>query len=226
VHPLIGKKILRNTVIVTGFIAAILYSSWPLGYFLNPIIARQDYASELESAHQPYNWLFIGLDILTGLVLVILGVIQWRRTNRITFKMSIVGYELFAILVIAAAVAPFNCNSITQNCVALAAQPAFIIHGFSSIFSVVFLFASLVLLCKVLYERHAKKLLYAVGGVVVLWGLTGVLALYQLEVHVKSNLVQYIFITICSVSIALAIGLIDYMTKDIEKAVNKIDFGD
>lgn len=225
-HLVIGKKILTNVILITGFIAAILYSSWPLGYFLNPIIARQDYASELESAHQPYNWLFIALDILTGVVLIIVGIIQWRRTNRLTFRLSIVGYELFAVLVIAAAIAPFNCNSITQNCVALADQPAFIVHGFSSIFSVVFLFGSLVLLCKVLYERHAIKLLVMVGVVVILWGMTGLYALYQLEIGVKSNLIQYIFITICSISIALAVGLIDYMSKDIEEAVKRLDFGD
>lgn len=48
-------------------VAGLLYSSWPLGYWLNPQ-ADHGLASNLEALHQPYNWLFILIDISSGVL--------------------------------------------------------------------------------------------------------------------------------------------------------------
>jgi hypothetical protein len=34
--------------------AGLVYSSWPLGFWFNPLVAHRDFASELGAAHQPY----------------------------------------------------------------------------------------------------------------------------------------------------------------------------
>jgi hypothetical protein len=218
-----AKRVFKNVTIVAACFAAILYSSWPLGFIVNPAVSKYDYASELESAHQPYNWLFIALDIATGLVLLISGYMQWRKANKLSIRLSILGYVLFGVLVIAAAIAPYNCNSITQNCIADATQPAFIIHGLSSIFSVVFLFVSLVLLCKILYDRHLHKWLGLLVAVMLSWGVIGIYALVQLEDGVKSNWVQYLFITVCSLSIVASVGLVELASKEVTQIVKKLD---
>jgi hypothetical protein len=218
-----AKKIFKNVAIIAACLAAILYSSWPLGFIVNPAVSKYDYASELESAHQPYNWLFITLDVATGIVLIISGYMQWRKAKKLTVRLSILGYVLFGVLVIAAAIAPYNCNSITQNCIADATQPAFIVHGLSSIFSVVFLFVSMALLSKILYDRHLYRWLGLLSGMLLAWGFIGLYALIQLEQGVKSNWVQYLFITVCSLSIVVSVGLVEISSKEVEKIVEKLD---
>jgi hypothetical protein len=218
-----AKRVFKNVTIIAACIAAILYSSWPLGFIVNPAVSKYDYASELESSHQPYNWLFISLDIATGVVLIISGYMQWRKAKKLTVKLSILGYVLFGVLVIAAAIAPYNCNSITQNCIAEATQPAFIIHGLSSIFSVVFLFVSLSLLGKILYDRRLYRWLGLLAVMLLAWGFIGLYALIQLEQGVKSNWVQYLFISVCSLSIVASVGLVELTSKEVEKIVKKLD---
>ena len=48
------------------------YASWPLGYWLNPV-ANRGLASNLEAAHQPYNWVFIAFDIVSGLLICVVS---------------------------------------------------------------------------------------------------------------------------------------------------------
>ncbi|HWD24402.1 MAG TPA: hypothetical protein VG368_02965, partial [Acidimicrobiales bacterium] len=57
----------RRVAIGVGIAGALAYSSWPLGYVLNGATARSAFASDLELSGQPYNWLFIGLDCVTGI---------------------------------------------------------------------------------------------------------------------------------------------------------------
>lgn len=210
------KKLISNLTIWAAVLAAIFYSSWPLGFIINPTVSHHDLASELEASHQPYNWLFIALDILTGLVLIYSGIIQWRKSpHKIVLKLSILGYMLFGILVIAAAVAPYNCNSIVQNCGLLPDQPMDIIHGLASIFSVVFLFFSLLLLCKMVIEQHFYHWLTILGIIVLIsWGIVGIDAFIQILDNVKSNLIiiQNFFITLCSISIFVSIVLIEHFS--------------
>lgn len=211
------KEIVTNLTIWAAVVAAILYSSWPLGFIFNPSVSHHDLASQLEAAHQPYNWLFVALDILTGLVLLFSGIIQWRKSpQRLALKLSILGYMLFGFLVIAAAIAPYNCNSLIQNCAVLPRQPLFIIHGLASIFSVVFLFISLLLLCKMLVEQRFYHWLTMAGIVVILiWGVVGIDAFFQILYDVKRNLVtiEDLFITLCSISIVISVALIEYLSS-------------
>src|ERR1700733_9742605 len=92
------KRLRKNPIIWLGVIAAVAYSSWPLGYLLNPGVARHAFASQLEAYNQPYSWIFIGLDVLCGATLLVGGVWQLVRARSPLIRVSIVAYMLFALL--------------------------------------------------------------------------------------------------------------------------------
>jgi hypothetical protein len=214
-------RILRNLKMVSSSpdiwiasIAGLVYSSWPLGFILNPFVARHDFASQLEAAHQPYNWVFISLDIVSGLLLLIVGLRQWRAAgSHWSLRLSILAYALFGIFVILAAVAPDNCTAGTY-CQALVRTPAFLVHGFSSIVSVVFLFSSLLLPAKILIRgRFYRRLLLLAVFITAGWGLTGIGALLELAHGLRSNWLQYGLITLCSLSLVFCTLLVQGLSR-------------
>jgi hypothetical protein len=215
-------------ITLVACLAGILYCSWPLGYILNPSVTRHDFASELQASHQPYAWLFIATDILTGVLMLAIGIWQWKNTTQHkTLRLSIISYVLFGILVIAAAVAPYNCVSGSHSCQLLLHSPAFIIHGFSSIVSVVFLFVSLVLPGKILLEQRMYRWLIVMGVFLVGgWGLTGLGTIIVVSHGMRSNWMQYNFITICSISLVASVVLIERLgvrIAQVPPSENQID---
>src|SRR5260370_13363258 len=104
------KQLHRRPVIWLAWIAAILYSSWPLGYVLDPVVGHHELASQLEALHQPYAWLFVTTDVLTCLTLIIAGLQQISTRDNAWFKWCTLSYLAFALLVAAAALSPLNCN--------------------------------------------------------------------------------------------------------------------
>jgi hypothetical protein len=91
-----------------AFLAAILYCSWPLGYLLNPIVGEHQLASQLEAPHQPFNWLFIAMDVLTGVVIAIVGAKQLKHKRHLLLDLSIASYVLFGLCVLLAAALPLD----------------------------------------------------------------------------------------------------------------------
>jgi hypothetical protein len=207
------KQIPNKIIVIIGILAGLVYSSWPLGFLVNPVASHQALASQLEASHQPYNWLFIGLDILSGGLLLAVGYWQWfkRAKNRKLFQVSIIGYVVFAVLVIAAAIAPYDCNTVSQSCILDAHSPSIIIHGFASIVSVVALGISLAFVSVRLYVRHAMKRLGLMGLIILGWAYLGIDAVVQLHDNSTSIvLIEDLFITICSLSIAAIVASIEY----------------
>ena len=108
----------RANITFLMLIAGLLYSSWPLGYWLNPNAAK-GLASDLEALHQPFNWLFIALDILTGLFVAIACFKLSRivRANshpktRLGLWVGVVGVASFGIIVTLFIF--FNCFALNQ----------------------------------------------------------------------------------------------------------------
>jgi uncharacterized protein DUF998 len=208
------KLLSSKTNFWIAILAGLVYSSWPLGFILNPSVAHHSFASEFEAAHQPYNWLFIALDILSGLLMLVSGIRQWRRAgSHKVLQMSIITYVLFGVLVITAAIMPYNCVSGTSSCQELLHSPAFIIHGFSSIVSVVFLFISLILPTKILMQRRMYRwLTFMAVFIVAGWGFMGLGTLDVMAHGMRSNWLQYNLITVCSVSVVLCVALVDRLS--------------
>lgn len=207
------RLILKDPMIWIAVMAAILYCSWPLGFLLNPSVAHHAFASQLEASGQPYNWLFITLDVLSGLALIIGGILQWRRSRQPVIRLSIIAYVVFALLVIVAAVVPYNCDSLATSCDGIAHTPLSIIHGSASIMSAVFLFFCLTLLLKIIFKKYRLHWFTMLGLMVVsFWGVLGVIALIVNKTHhADENIVQDMFMTLCSLSVILSVVVIEYL---------------
>lgn len=198
----------RSSANKSAVISAVLYCSWPLGYVLNPGIAHQELASQLQASAQPFNWLFVLLDVLCGLCLVFAGYQQWRYAKSNFAKASIICYTIFAILVITAALVPFNCTP-SGSCNDVLDQPLLLIHGIASVVSVMSLLAGIIVLLRPLFRLRVSHMLRGITLItLLLWAITGILAYSQH--HNKSEyLVEYAFITLCSFSIVLVVHLVE-----------------
>lgn len=194
--------------------AAILYSSWPLGFMLNPGVAHHLLASELEAPHEPFNWVFISMDVLTGVTVSIIGILQLRAHKRgALMNASIYGYIFFGILVALAALSPLNCNPGTNSCGPLIDDPIVIIHGFASIVSVILLLVSILVLTPLIrqYIRVSKMVRILFVTMVGCWTVFGIGSLLELALNIRGNTLQYYFITVCSVSIIFIVSVIEHV---------------
>jgi hypothetical protein len=207
------RTILKQPIIWAALFAALLYSWWPLGYWLNPPVASGAFASQLQAPNQPYNWLFIALDLLSGLIVFAVGIAQWRTAKNGLARLCILGYGLFGLLVIVAALVPFDCDSLSMNCIYTSHSPLLMVHGLASTISVVTLFVSMLLLIKLLADVQARKRALVVASfITAFWVPAGLLALHFYH-HADENLVQYAFITLCSLSLAITIILLEQLTE-------------
>jgi hypothetical protein len=201
----------RGIAFWLAMLAGLLYSSWPLGYILNPATAHSALASEFEAAHQPYNWLFVLLDVACGVTMLALGLLQWRRATKTLLRVSIAAYATFAALVVVAALAPYNCNSLDTRCMLAPHSPLLLIHGLASTVSIVALFACLLSIAMTLRGQ-----LRSLAGVIVWFlGLSWVacgIALFLLWHTSTEVIIQYAFISICSLSIVASIWLVEHIS--------------
>ena len=205
----LSKPWLRLTAVM--LLAGILYSSWPLGYWLNPRGDR-GLASNLEATHQPYNWVFIGLDIASGALICVatLWLLRTARRHRqqpdgIWLEMAIVGVGAFGLLTALDAILPLNCVSTVQHCLPPLEDPSFIIHGIASIGSVAGLTLSLFAIWWLVArdDKALQALRWILHSLLIVWfcfGVgTGVLVLRDRS----SNLSQHVFILFCSLWVAM-----------------------
>lgn len=94
-------------------LAAILYNSWPLGYIFNSHTARYGLASDLERAGQPYYWLFISGDVLTGISVVAASALVWRgvrpKPGQKAWSAMSIGLLVFGLFTAVGTLAPPQC---------------------------------------------------------------------------------------------------------------------
>jgi Protein of unknown function (DUF998) len=213
IHSLYFKQLHRRPVIWLAGTAALLYSSWPLGYILNPFVGRHDLASQLEALHEPYAWVFISMDVLTGVAILLAGLRQIKIHRRqLLLRWCIISYVVFGLLNAVAALSPLNCDPEAHDCGPLLHNPLLIIHGLTSILSPGFLCIGMLALIVSIYRRRMSRLIVWIFVPILLaWLLSGLGAAIEFRMHVDSNLLQYYFISVCSLSIALLIGTIEYL---------------
>ena len=198
-----------------GVIAGLLYSSWPLGYILNPSVGRHDLASELEAANQPHHLVFVVMDVLSGLVITLACLLQLKISKMSKEVRGVVlGYTLFGLLVILAALTPPNCESLSLSCT-LTTDPGAVIHGLCSTVSVILLLVSLVLAFREVHDAApSNRVRRLFAGTSVCWAFCGVAGIIELLLHIQDyNALQYFFITLCSFSVALVIGGVEYLGR-------------
>lgn len=131
---------------ILTIVSAILYCSWPLGIWLNPTASEKGLASELGAYGQPYNWIFIWGDIVSGISLV--GAVAilihmyrlqgWARTSMILLAVYGVCGALDAAL-------PMSCLPSEQVCGPVLHDPLLILHGLFDLVGTTSLFITLVI---------------------------------------------------------------------------------
>jgi hypothetical protein len=180
--------------------AAFVYNSWPLGYWLNPAVSRRGLASELEALHQPYNWVFILLDVLSGLLVAAVSILMWQRGRSATQKLLIINFALFGIFTLVDALLPLSCDPSLRVCPSLSHQPLLILHGIFSITASVCLFISVALAW---FVKRNQRGSFIMSTLMVGWTLFGVLSLYFFFVPGPGYLAQHYYITLCSLWVLL-----------------------
>lgn len=187
--------------LILSSLAGLIYSSWPLGYWLNPRGSDGGLVSELGALNQPYSWLFVGLDVVSGLLIVCSVLLMWRwrlQRRRGWFRSMLALFALFGVFTAAAALLPLDCDpTASQLCLESAHNPLLIYHGLFSILSPLCLLAVVSLVW-----WHGRRqgnnvlMLILVGG----FGLFGLLALLQVLLPNRGNdyLVQRYYVLLCS----------------------------
>ena len=182
-------------------LSGLLYSSWPLGYVLNPV-ANRGLASNLEALHQPYSWLFVALDILCGLLVSYLawhlyGLVQKQQTF---VRVAIISYGLFGLTTALDAILPLDCAADQHQCGLLLNHPLVILHGIISIASIGLLTLSLVLLWRTVRaaDTQLRWLPLILVGFNVIWFFFGIVTGILLLLDRSSAFSQHVFISACS----------------------------
>lgn len=201
-----------------AIIAAFMYCSWPLAFFLNPAVGKHNLASQLEAPHQPYNWVFIAMDVLTGCALIIAGILQYRANRKHSRRshVAVWSYLLFGAMVAIAALVPLSCDPEQDACGSIWRNPHIIIHGFCSIASVLCLLVGLAVIAHGHYlQRTSRRHIVLLSSVLILWLLFGIGSLAEMAMRVTGNLLQYFFITVCSLSVVVLVYYIERLTTSL-----------
>lgn len=202
-------QVVSQPLVVLGVLAALCYCSWPLGFVLNPTVASKNLASALQAHGQPYSWMFIALDLISGVLSAMIGLMMLLNQDLPRWRMWVgTGLITFGSLVGIAAVTPLDCDPTTTYCNPLWHHPTLVVHGVASIVSVVSLLLALLSVTYYAYAMFGSKwrlsLLALIGG----WALFGLVSLVSLWQHWQVNANQYYFITVCSLSIvAVALSI-------------------
>lgn len=204
-RPLFEVMHINSTKLMV--LAGFFYSSWPLGYWLNPK-ADRGLASDLGASHQPYNWVFISMDVVCG---ILVGIVSGKllmiiesgsnRKNLPGLWIAVLGVGGFGLFTAVDALLPLNCIQGSPQCVVSLHNSYFLIHGIFSIGSIAALTISIVAiwLLLLLREQDVISLAHLTPAIFLfVWLNFGVLTLYLVLHHRWSALAQHFFIGFCS----------------------------
>lgn len=141
-----------------GLLAAIAYSSWPLGYYLNPRVGSYGYASELGAFGQPYNWVFIVGDVVAGFLILVISWLLYRHFRTQLFawhKRMLLLFAAFGALTIMAALMPMRCTPSISICAPAFEDAELIMHDIVSVAAGVAIFATVYMVWK-RYDRDER----------------------------------------------------------------------
>ena len=203
-------------------LGGLFYSSWVLGFWLNPLVAHR-LASDLGASNQPFNWVFNSMDIASGLFIVtgsgkLIQIIQegFRSTSPRLVSIAIYSAAIFGLLTALDAILPLNCLEGESQCLPPLRNPYFIIHGIISIGSIAALTTSIIAIWLVIYlinrsNQSVEHLLPAIF--LVIWVGFGLFTLHLILQNQSSGLAQHFFISFCSIWIIALPTFTKYILK-------------
>jgi len=213
----------RNSIFLITIAAGVVYSSWPLGYWLNPVASR-GLASNLEASRQPYNWLFISLDILSGSLICLASWWLYRIVRRAHIPLliyTLFGFAAFGLLTAVDAMLPLNCINVINRCGSVFDDPWYVFHGIASIGSIVGLTVSIVCLWWLLArdKSTSRYLRWFLHSTIAIWAGFSIVTLALILLARSSNLSQHIFITVCTLWTAF-LPLLVYQAMELEGLIS------
>ena len=160
-------------------LGAMLYCSWPLGFWLNPAASRTGLASELGAVGQPYNWFFIWGDIVSGL-LVVVGVVVLLRLYHLqkSGSWALLFLAIYAVCGALDAALPEQCVPSLQVCGPVLHDPMLIVHGVFDLLGSTALIGTLLAAAQYVHRhnRQWRPWIYAIGAAGTLFAvLSGIL---------------------------------------------------
>jgi hypothetical protein len=193
IHP--GQKKLTALSLLAG----ISYTTWPLGYWLNPVVAHGGLASELAGRGQPYSWVFVYGDVLCGLLMLI---VAWRLRlyakspgSSSNTRLTLAAMAVFCVGIIVAALIQVQCIAAVQQCPSFTHNFVTLVHGLLSIAAPIGLYLSLL---SIWWQRRSSQVLTLQ---LVLYAGLGSWTLLTL-LSPAGILAQNVFITFCAVCLA------------------------
>lgn len=147
--------------------AAVLYCSWPLGFWLNPVAEKTGLASELGAYHQPYNWLFIWADIVSGAMLMAACALLAKQFKAEGWrKVGIVLLALYGLCASLDAALPLSCLPSEQICGPVFHNPSLVLHGVIDFIGSAALVGTLFVEWLYAWRQHRSWLpwIYVIGG--------------------------------------------------------------
>jgi hypothetical protein len=177
-------------------LAGLIYSSWPIGYIVNPKVAAHGLASELAGAHQPYAWIFVYGDVAVGLLMLLIAARLWQQLKPSRQQKGLVFIILnvggFGLATIIDALLPLSCSMSTQICPDALHDPLLLTHAlFTVIASNCLLVVSALLWNRTRTSRYLLALL--VGYL-----LTSLVTVIYIAFNNEDNLPQHLLLSVCS----------------------------
>ncbi len=201
-HPRSGGQGNRSALLL-AVLGAVAYCSWPLAFIVNPSLAGGAFASSFESRTQPFSWLFILLDCISGLcaVIVCLHFLRLRHQQRMpnqALVFALLGYAAFGVATAVDAVIPLHCGASSAR--ACAAQlwpitPDDLLTGIA----ILALFVALAIVSlQMVRTRPHSALPAAIGMATVGWSVLGLFVLVGATSSSAVAFAQYGFLTVAS----------------------------
>jgi hypothetical protein len=199
-----GRSVLKGFL---GIIAGLAYLSWPIGYVVNRLVVERGLASDLEVPGQPFNWVFILLDIVSGALMVGLAIAAWGETRREGSPRTggLIGYGIFGLSTMLSAAVPLSCG--TGRAALLACGTNADTYGWHDVLGAIgylTLFFSLLGATIRSYRGHAGWIVGPlVSAVGLLWCTAGVGFLVIVLSHHPEVTVQHVLLLLTSVVIGV-----------------------
>lgn len=197
------KSEVDRTALVLSLFAALLYNSWPLAYWLDPVSLHNNYLSVLEVSGRPYAWVFALGDALTAAIVIAIGarlLKLFSSTRRI-----MASYITFGAATLFEAVTPIS-NRCGESISACGISPLQILswHDAASIIAALGLLAGLYFSLRRFRDMGPngnlyRKAYYAFWG----WSLSGIFLVVSVAVDKVTLLSQATFLLACGVAIVL-----------------------
>ncbi|MFZ1538512.1 MAG: hypothetical protein WAT23_14145 [Chromatiaceae bacterium] len=165
-----------STITRVAGLAALLYSSWVLGYMINPRVAVFGAASELSATGQPFRELFIVSDVVAAILMFIVGHLLWIRHNSAYLRMAIAMYVLAGVFIAVAANISLLCSPSLEVCDAKAFTDRAMFHNLAGAIASFFIFLNLFFTIQAVTKNISIRLKFQI--LIIVWGILGLSSLY------------------------------------------------